>query len=180
MPTAKAKGRGARTEREHVVREFFRGIESGDPEATRTLFSEDCKQHNPFVGPGIDVLLSSMADAQRSMGGGPIGSGVGEMPAPGPGASGTTEPETLEEEGGDEGGAERAPSGTTDFGLDIQHVLVDGDMVAVYATVGSRATNKLGGMRQVHLFRFAGDKIAEYWDVTQPLPDQSPNSDGVV
>ena len=180
MPTAKGKGRGVRTEREHVVREFFRGIESGEPEATRSLFSEDAKQHNPFVGPGIEVLLSSMAEAQRSMGGGPVGSGVGEMPSPTPKGSETMEPETLEEDVGDDAESEKMPSGKTDFGLDIQHVLVDGDMVAVYATVGSRATNKLGGLRQVHLFRFSGDKIAEYWDITQPLPEQSPNSDGVV
>ena len=51
----------------------------------------------------------------------------------------------------------------------INHVLVDGDLVAVHTTLQSQS-NKSIGIRQIHLFRFEGDKIAEYWDVTQPAP----------
>jgi predicted SnoaL-like aldol condensation-catalyzing enzyme len=35
-----------------------------------------------------------------------------------------------------------------------------------------------GGLRQVHLFRFEGDKIAEYWDVTQMIFASMPNAAG--
>ena len=35
-----------------------------------------------------------------------------------------------------------------------------------------------GGLRQVHLFRFEGDKIAEYWDITQQVLPNMPNASG--
>ena len=57
----------------------------------------------------------------------------------------------------------------------IEHVLADGDFVAVHTTLRSRS-NESFGMRQVHLFRFAGNKIAEYWDVTQMAPTGVPNA----
>jgi hypothetical protein len=31
----------------------------------------------------------------------------------------------------------------------------------------------------VHLFRFEGDRIAELWDVAQPVPAEILNADGV-
>jgi predicted SnoaL-like aldol condensation-catalyzing enzyme len=34
------------------------------------------------------------------------------------------------------------------------------------------------GIAVVHLFRFEGDKIAEFWDVAQILPDPAPNENG--
>ncbi len=67
----------------------------------------------------------------------------------------------------------------SDARLDIEHVLVDGDLVAVHTSLGSPRLGKLGGLRQVHFFRFSDDKVVEYWDVTQQLPDKSPNTDGV-
>jgi hypothetical protein len=30
----------------------------------------------------------------------------------------------------------------------------------------------------VHIFRFAGDRVVELWDVAQPLPADSPNENG--
>jgi len=33
-------------------------------------------------------------------------------------------------------------------------------------------------LRQVHLFRFEGDKIVEYWDITQQVLLDMPNASG--
>jgi predicted SnoaL-like aldol condensation-catalyzing enzyme len=52
---------------------------------------------------------------------------------------------------------------TANFKLIIRQVLADGDLVAVHS------------QRQVHLFRFSGDKIVEYWDITQNVPENVPN-----
>jgi predicted SnoaL-like aldol condensation-catalyzing enzyme len=61
----------------------------------------------------------------------------------------------------------------------VRHVLADGDMVAVHTDLRSdRSEPKQGGLRQVHLFRFDGDKIVEYWDITQQLMPDMPNADG--
>jgi len=49
-----------------------------------------------------------------------------------------------------------------DFKLVIRQVLADGDLVAVHTQIASSKPSK-GGLRQVHLFRFSGDKIVEYW-----------------
>jgi predicted SnoaL-like aldol condensation-catalyzing enzyme len=66
---------------------------------------------------------------------------------------------------------------TADFRLIIRQVLADGDLVAVHTQIsGSNPT--AGGLRQVHLFRFSGDKIVEYWDITQMVPENMPNAAG--
>src|SRR5262245_9252691 len=51
--------------------------------------------------------------------------------------------------------------------LEIQHALEDGDLVAVH----SRVRQKPGdlGAAVVHIFRFDGDRIAEVWDMGQPV-----------
>ena len=64
-----------------------------------------------------------------------------------------------------------------DFKLVIRQVLADGDLVAVHTTVSSSKSSE-GGLRQVHLFRFSGDKIVEYWDITQMIAENAPNADG--
>lgn len=64
-----------------------------------------------------------------------------------------------------------------DFKLTIRQVLADGDIVAVYTQIsGSNPSD--GGLRQVHLFRFNADKIVEYWDITQMIPENTPNAEG--
>jgi predicted SnoaL-like aldol condensation-catalyzing enzyme len=35
------------------------------------------------------------------------------------------------------------------------------------------------GFQTFHLFRFEEGKIAEMWDVVQPLPETSPNENGI-
>ena len=64
-----------------------------------------------------------------------------------------------------------------DFKLIIKQVLADGDVVAVHTLVAG-SNPKEGGLRQVHLFRFQGDKIVEYWDITQDIPMNAPNAAG--
>ncbi len=61
----------------------------------------------------------------------------------------------------------------------VEHVLEDGNLVAVHTVLlGSRAEPGNGGLRQVHLFRFKGDKVVEYWDITQMVTRDQPNAAG--
>ena len=63
----------------------------------------------------------------------------------------------------------------------VRHVLVDGDMVAAHTEfLTSKSDPGKGGLRQVHLFRFEGDKIAEYWDITQQITESMPNAGGAI
>ncbi|MDG7008526.1 MAG: hypothetical protein JRN06_09845 [Nitrososphaerota archaeon] len=52
-------------------------------------------------------------------------------------------------------------------------------MVAVHTELlGSGSNPGAGGLRQVHLFRFGrGDKIVEYWDITQMVMPDMPNAE---
>jgi len=59
--------------------------------------------------------------------------------------------------------------------LTVRHVICEDDIVAVH----SQLILKPGaGMSVVHLFRFSGGRITEMWDCGQPVPEDSPNSDG--
>ena len=64
-----------------------------------------------------------------------------------------------------------------DFKLVIKQVLAEGDIVVVYTQLASSKPSE-GGLRQVHLFRFSSDKIVEYWDITQNIPENMPNAAG--
>ena len=66
---------------------------------------------------------------------------------------------------------------TADFKLIVKQVLADGDLVAVHTQI-SGSNPSAGGLRQVHIFRFNGDKIVEYWDITQMVPENAPNAAG--
>ncbi len=68
-----------------------------------------------------------------------------------------------------------SPGMPEDARRDIKHVLAEGNSVAVHITVQSK-TDKSKELRQIHLFRFKGDKIIEYWDVTQMALENSPNA----
>ena len=59
----------------------------------------------------------------------------------------------------------------------IKRVLAEGDMVAVHTELlGSRSNPGAGGLRQVHIFRFErGEKIVEYWDITQAVVPDMPH-----
>jgi predicted SnoaL-like aldol condensation-catalyzing enzyme len=61
--------------------------------------------------------------------------------------------------------------------LTIQDVIGEGEMVAVHSHVLMRPNEP--GYATVHWFRFQDGKIVEMWDITQALPPESPNQDGV-
>jgi predicted SnoaL-like aldol condensation-catalyzing enzyme len=61
----------------------------------------------------------------------------------------------------------------------VKHILADGNLVAVHTEfLNSKSEPSEGGLRQVHLFRFEGDKIVEYWDITQQVLSDMPNARG--
>lgn len=66
---------------------------------------------------------------------------------------------------------------TADFKLSIKQVLAEGNLVAVHTQISSSKPSE-GGLRQVHLFRFMGDKIVEYWDISQMVSENAPNGAG--
>src|SRR5215831_20210704 len=52
------------------------------------------------------------------------------------------------------------------------------DLVAVHSRVRQRP-EELGAV-VVHIFRFEGNRIAELWDEGQPIPESSPNENGML
>jgi len=61
--------------------------------------------------------------------------------------------------------------------LEILRVLQDGDLVAVHSQVRQNPQDRGGAL--VHIFRFEGGRIAELWDIGQPVPENSPNEYGM-
>lgn len=61
--------------------------------------------------------------------------------------------------------------------LEIQRALQEGDLVAVHFHIRQEPGDR--GAAVVHIFRFQGDRIAELWDVGQPVPESSPNELGM-
>lgn len=61
--------------------------------------------------------------------------------------------------------------------LEVKRVIGEGEIVAVHSHV-KQTQDDLGGA-VVHIFRFHNDLIVELWDVGQPIPEDSPNENGV-
>ena len=61
--------------------------------------------------------------------------------------------------------------------IDIHHALEEGDLVAIHACVKLKPGDL--GIATIHLFRFEGDRMVELWDVGQPVPEKSPNENGM-
>lgn len=59
--------------------------------------------------------------------------------------------------------------------LAVKHVVADGDLVVVHSHLMMQPNEP--GMIVVHLFRFSDDRIVEFWDCGQPIPENSPNAD---
>jgi predicted SnoaL-like aldol condensation-catalyzing enzyme len=72
---------------------------------------------------------------------------------------------------------ERDAAANPDRTIEVEHTLEDGDLIAVHSRV--RMAEDGPEMGLVHIFRFEGDKIAELWDIGQPVPDDSPNQYGM-
>jgi predicted SnoaL-like aldol condensation-catalyzing enzyme len=72
--------------------------------------------------------------------------------------------------------------GMTEFpkaAFTVRQVLADSDYVAVYTQLlNNGSAPSEGGLRQMHLFRFEGDKIVEYWDISQEILPTMPNAAG--
>lgn len=61
--------------------------------------------------------------------------------------------------------------------IEISHVLADGNLVAVHYRFKVKPEDR--GMAVVDIFRVAGGKIVEHWDVGQPVPEKSANDNGM-
>lgn len=61
--------------------------------------------------------------------------------------------------------------------LEVQRALQDGEQVAVFSRVHQKPGD-LGGA-VVHIFRFDGDHIVEFWDIGQAVPENSANENGM-
>ncbi len=61
--------------------------------------------------------------------------------------------------------------------LQVQRAIAEGDLVAVHSSV--RMTGDDRGYALVHIFRFAGGRIVELWDIAEPVPENSPNENGM-
>lgn len=70
-----------------------------------------------------------------------------------------------------------AASPSPDRDLVVQRVAADGDCVWVHSRVTLGAGQP--DYAVVHILRFEGDRVAEFWDIGQAVPADSPNSDGM-
>lgn len=57
---------------------------------------------------------------------------------------------------------------------EFKHAYVDGDIVVLHSHVRMKADDR--GMAVVDIFRFEKGKIVEHWDVVQPIPEKSANT----
>lgn len=64
-----------------------------------------------------------------------------------------------------------------DKSLEIQMALQEGDLVAVFSRVRQKPADPGGAV--VHIFRFQGERISEFWDIGQAVPEKSPNENGM-
>ncbi|MFG6115669.1 nuclear transport factor 2 family protein [Halobacillus sp. MO56] len=64
-----------------------------------------------------------------------------------------------------------------DKAFEVKRAIEERDLVAVHSHVKQNSED-LGAV-VVHIFRFQDDLIVELWDVGQPLPENSPNENGV-
>ncbi|MGS2780360.1 nuclear transport factor 2 family protein [Robertmurraya sp. GLU-23] len=61
--------------------------------------------------------------------------------------------------------------------LEVKLAIQEGDTVAVHSHVRQNPDD-LGGV-VVHIFRFQNSRIVEMWDIGQPIPEDSPNENGM-
>ncbi|WP_335871630.1 nuclear transport factor 2 family protein [Bacillus sp. 2205SS5-2] len=61
--------------------------------------------------------------------------------------------------------------------FEVKRVLEERETVVVYSHV--KQNPKDLGVAVVHIFRFQDDLIVEMWDVGQPIPEASPNENGM-
>ncbi len=59
----------------------------------------------------------------------------------------------------------------------IKRSLADGDLVALHYNLKLKPADR--GFAVVDIFRIANGKIAEHWDVAEPVPEKSANNNGM-
>lgn len=72
---------------------------------------------------------------------------------------------------------EAAAAMAPDRSADVKCAVAEGDYVVVHSHMRP-APGDLGAS-VVHIFRFAGPRIAEIWDVGQAVPKENANTDGM-
>jgi predicted SnoaL-like aldol condensation-catalyzing enzyme len=68
-------------------------------------------------------------------------------------------------------------AGNPGASVKVSQVLADGDLVAVHYLTKFKPEDR--GFAVVDIFRVANGKIAEHWDVVQPVPEKSANDNGM-
>ena len=61
--------------------------------------------------------------------------------------------------------------------FEVQRALQDCDHVAVLSRVRQTPGDRGGAV--VHIFRFEGDRIVEFWDIGQAVPESNVNENGM-
>jgi len=73
---------------------------------------------------------------------------------------------------------EEASRTTPNKSVEIKHVYEDGDTVITHSLV-TRQDPKAPDVAAIHIFRFENGRVAELWDVGQPISEDSPNENGM-
>ena len=61
--------------------------------------------------------------------------------------------------------------------IEFKRLLEEDDQVCVLSHVRMKPGDR--GVALAHIFRFEHDRIVELWDIAQPIPDNSPNANGM-
>ncbi len=61
--------------------------------------------------------------------------------------------------------------------LDVKRAIAEGNFVVIHSHIRMKPGDL--GLAVVHIFRFEQGRIVELWDFGQPVPEQSPNANGM-
>jgi predicted SnoaL-like aldol condensation-catalyzing enzyme len=61
--------------------------------------------------------------------------------------------------------------------LEVQTAIEEGDRVVVFSRVRQKPEDRGGAV--VHIFRFEGEQIVEFWDIGQAVPEEGVNENGM-
>lgn len=73
---------------------------------------------------------------------------------------------------------QKEQGGFSDSSIALRHVVEQEDLIVAHTQIlFSKSDPGKGGLRQAHVFRFGeGNKIAEYWDITQVISSDMPHA----
>ncbi|WP_407658028.1 nuclear transport factor 2 family protein [Lederbergia citri] len=61
--------------------------------------------------------------------------------------------------------------------FEVKHAIEEGEIVVVHSHIKQKPEDL--GAAVVHIFRFNEEQIIEMWDLGQPIPENSPNENGM-